>query len=213
MLGGRCADLLGRRRVFLAGTALFSLASLACALADSARACCSARGRSRASAARSSRRRRSRSSRARSRPGPSATAPSACGARWARLGGVLGRAARRRAHPGPRLAGDLRRQRPARRRRDRAGAAPDPGLARGAGTRNFDVAGAVLITASLVSLTFGIVRTDTLGWGSAGVLVPLALGAALLAAFAARRDAGRRRSRSCPCRCSGTPSCGSPTWS
>src|ERR1700722_7390396 len=34
MLGGRCADLLGRRRVFIVGTALFGLASLACALAD-----------------------------------------------------------------------------------------------------------------------------------------------------------------------------------
>src|SRR5881227_960007 len=32
MLGGRSADLLGRRRVFLAGTGLFALA---CALADS----------------------------------------------------------------------------------------------------------------------------------------------------------------------------------
>src|SRR5436309_10243869 len=35
MLGGRSADLLGRRRMFIAGTALFSLSSLACALADS----------------------------------------------------------------------------------------------------------------------------------------------------------------------------------
>src|SRR5271168_910087 len=35
MLGGRCADLLGRRRVFLAGTGLFALSSLVCALADS----------------------------------------------------------------------------------------------------------------------------------------------------------------------------------
>src|ERR1700750_1337989 len=32
MLGGRAADLLGRRRVFLAGIALFTLASLACAV-------------------------------------------------------------------------------------------------------------------------------------------------------------------------------------
>src|ERR1700693_6331225 len=35
MLGGRAADLLGRRRVFLVGTALFSIASLLCALASS----------------------------------------------------------------------------------------------------------------------------------------------------------------------------------
>src|SRR5581483_2201227 len=35
MLGGRCADLLGRRNVFIVGTALFSISSLACALADS----------------------------------------------------------------------------------------------------------------------------------------------------------------------------------
>jgi MFS family permease len=35
MLGGRAADLMGRRRVFLTGTALFSLASLLCALASS----------------------------------------------------------------------------------------------------------------------------------------------------------------------------------
>ncbi len=35
MLGARAADLLGRRRVLLAGTALFALSSLACAVADS----------------------------------------------------------------------------------------------------------------------------------------------------------------------------------
>jgi EmrB/QacA subfamily drug resistance transporter len=35
LLGGRAADLLGRRRVFMAGTALFALASLACGLAGS----------------------------------------------------------------------------------------------------------------------------------------------------------------------------------
>jgi MFS family permease len=51
------------------------------------------------------------------------------------------------------------------------------------GTREFDVMGAVLVTASLAMLTFGIVRTDTLGWGSPGVLTPLAAGLILFAAF------------------------------
>ena len=37
LLGGRAADLLGRRRLFMAGTALFALASLGCGLAGSAR--------------------------------------------------------------------------------------------------------------------------------------------------------------------------------
>ena len=34
-LGGRAADLIGRRRMFLDGTALFSIASLLCAFASS----------------------------------------------------------------------------------------------------------------------------------------------------------------------------------
>ncbi|MGH2887645.1 MAG: MFS transporter, partial [Solirubrobacteraceae bacterium] len=50
---------------------------------------------------------------------------------------------------------------------------------------HFDVLGAVLVTASLVSLTFGIVRTDTLGWGAPGVIAPLIGGVVLLAAFVA----------------------------
>jgi MFS family permease len=55
---------------------------------------------------------------------------------------------------------------------------------RSVGPRHFDVTGAVLVTAGIVGLTYGIVRTDTLGWGSAGVLGPLALAALLLGAFA-----------------------------
>jgi predicted MFS family arabinose efflux permease len=51
--------------------------------------------------------------------------------------------------------------------------------------RLYDVAGALSVTAGLVILTFAIVRTDTQGWGSAQTIALLALGAALLAAFAA----------------------------
>src|SRR4051812_33763694 len=44
LLGGRAADLLGRRRVFVAGTAIFTLASVLCAVADSQGALDAARG-------------------------------------------------------------------------------------------------------------------------------------------------------------------------
>ena len=44
MLGGRSADLLGRRRVFLAGTAMFAVSSLVCALASSRGLLIGARG-------------------------------------------------------------------------------------------------------------------------------------------------------------------------
>ncbi len=50
--------------------------------------------------------------------------------------------------------------------------------------RHFDVAGALLVTLGLIVAVYGIVRSESLGWGSAGVLGPLALAAALLALFA-----------------------------
>src|SRR5438045_8157025 len=43
LLGGRAADLLGRKRMFLAGLVLFSAASLACGLASSTRVLVAAR--------------------------------------------------------------------------------------------------------------------------------------------------------------------------
>jgi Na+/melibiose symporter-like transporter len=52
------------------------------------------------------------------------------------------------------------------------------------GPRHFDVLGAALITFGLSATTFGIVRTDILGWRSLGVLGPLAAGVLALAAFA-----------------------------
>lgn len=49
--------------------------------------------------------------------------------------------------------------------------------------RHFDVAGAVSVTAGLVVLTYGIVRTEVHGWASATTLTTLAVGLVLLAAF------------------------------
>ena len=49
------------------------------------------------------------------------------------------------------------------------------------GERNYDAVGAVTITASMVLLTFGIVRTDVNGWSSAATLLVLGGGLALLA--------------------------------
>ena len=182
MLGGRSADLLGRRRVFLAGTALFSLSSLACALADSRGLLIAARGLQGVSGAVLA-------------PAtlsiitstlPEGPARNRGLAAWGAVGG-LG------ASSGALLGGVL----------TQAFGWPAifavnvplgiivltlglrviPPIAPAEGTRHFDVAGALLVTAALVSLTFGIVRTDTLGWSSPGVLVPLAASLALLAAF------------------------------
>ncbi|HWH95557.1 MAG TPA: MFS transporter [Baekduia sp.] len=51
------------------------------------------------------------------------------------------------------------------------------------GARSFDLAGALTVTAGLVTLTYGIVQTDVHGWGSVRTLVTIALGLALLATF------------------------------
>jgi EmrB/QacA subfamily drug resistance transporter len=53
------------------------------------------------------------------------------------------------------------------------------------GERNYDLLGAVTITTALVLLTYAIVRSDVNGWGSAKTLVPVAVGLVLIAVFAA----------------------------
>jgi predicted MFS family arabinose efflux permease len=49
--------------------------------------------------------------------------------------------------------------------------------------KSFDLAGAVTVTAGLVSLVYGIVRSSESGWGSAEVLGFLGLAAVLLVSF------------------------------
>jgi EmrB/QacA subfamily drug resistance transporter len=182
LLGGRCADLLGRRRVFIAGTALFALSSLACTLAGSrglligARALQGFGGAVLSPATLSILTSSFAEGPARNRALGMWGGMGALGASsGALLGGLLTQGLGWPAIFAINIPLGLlvivygRRVIPAARPRE--------------GTRHFDVAGAVLVTGSLVALTFAIVRTDTLGWGSAGVLVPLAAGLALGAAF------------------------------
>ena len=58
--------------------------------------------------------------------------------------------------------------------------------------RHFDVLGAVLVTGGFGRAVYGIVRTETLGWGSGGVLVPLALGVRPARRVRARRGPRRQ---------------------
>ncbi len=49
--------------------------------------------------------------------------------------------------------------------------------------RHLDLAGAVSVTAGLVALVYGLVRTETYSWGSSEVLLPMASGFVLLGVF------------------------------
>jgi EmrB/QacA subfamily drug resistance transporter len=51
--------------------------------------------------------------------------------------------------------------------------------------RSFDLAGAATVTTGLVVLVYGIVKTQPYGWGSARTIATLAVGAGLLALFVA----------------------------
>ncbi|MDQ0952875.1 EmrB/QacA subfamily drug resistance transporter [Streptomyces phaeochromogenes] len=54
---------------------------------------------------------------------------------------------------------------------------------RAGGGRRIDLPGALLVTAGLATLAYGIVQTEAEGWTSASTLVPLAAGAALIGLF------------------------------
>ncbi len=183
MLGGRSADLLGRRRVFLAGTAMFSLSSLICALAASRGLMIGARGVQGIAGAITSPATLSiitstlPEGRERNRGLALWGAMGALGASsGALLGGILTQAFGWQAifavniPLGAAVVG--------------LGLLAIPSIAPvQTHPRHFDALGAALVTSGLIAVTFGIVRTDTLGWGAAGVVAPLAAGVALLAAF------------------------------
>lgn len=182
MLGARAADLLGRRRVFVAGVLLFTLSSLACALAQSRGMLIGLRalqgfGGGIVSPATLS---------IITSSIPEGAARNRGLGLWGAIGG-LG------ASSGALLGGILtqglgwpaifainvplgllvvalaRRVIPA-----------DPSVAQ---QRHFDVSGAGLVTGGLVALTYGIVQTDVLGWGSPRVDIPIGLAVLLLGAF------------------------------
>ena len=183
MLGGRASDLLGRRRVFLGGTALFVLASLTCAVAGSQAVLLGARALQGVGAAIIS---------------PASLAIIATsfdeGRDRNRALGVWGAMAGLGGSSGVLLGGVLTQgvgwpaifliNVPIGLAVVLLGPRVVPeGRAEGV-TKHFDATGAILVTAGLTALVYGIVRTDTLGWGAPGVLAPLALGVVLLALFA-----------------------------
>jgi EmrB/QacA subfamily drug resistance transporter len=182
LLGGRAADLLGRRRVFIGGLLLFSLSSLIGGLAQSEGMLIAARAAQGLGGAvispatlaiitttfdEGAERNRAL--------GVWAAMGAAGGTAGALLGGVLtdvlswqwvlfinvpiGVAA---AVLAPRYVAEGR---------DRSRA------------RNFDLSGALAVTLGLVAIVFAIVRTDVNGWGSAQTLVVLGAGLALIALF------------------------------
>ena len=182
LLGGRASDLLGRRRVFLAGTALFSLASLVSAVAGSPGVLLGARAVQGVGGAVISSASLAIITSCFEEGAPRNRALGA----WGALGG-LG------ATSGVLLGGVLTQgfgwpaifviNVPIGAAIVLAGPRIVPEGRSALDHRHFDLSGAVMVTVGMVALVYGIVRTDVLGWGSAGVLAPIAAGAALLALF------------------------------
>jgi EmrB/QacA subfamily drug resistance transporter len=182
LLGGRISDLLGRRRVFMAGLVLFAIASLFGGLAGSSGALIAARAVQGVGAAMLS---------------PAAlsivTTTFRDGAERNRALGVWGAVAGSGGAAGVLLGGALT-QGP--------GwewvfwvnvpigiiaAAIAPSLIAESrsesDTRHFDFAGAISVTGGLSLLVYALVDANNAGWGSARTIVLLALSAALLGAF------------------------------
>jgi EmrB/QacA subfamily drug resistance transporter len=184
MLGGRASDLLGRRRVFMGGIALFVLTSLACALARSRGLMIGARTLQGFGAAIVS-------------PASLAIIATAfaegrernraLGA-WGAIGGIG-------ASAGVLLGGLLTQglgwpsifllNLPVGAVVLLLAPALIPSGRNATAARNFDALGATLVTGGLMLIVYGIVSTGTHGWGSTAVLWPIAAGVLALIAFVA----------------------------
>jgi EmrB/QacA subfamily drug resistance transporter len=182
MLGGRSADLLGRKRVFLSGVGLFALSSLICTLASSRGMLIGARtlqGFAGAVVSPATLSIITSSFREGAERNRGLAAWGAIGGLGASSGALLGGFLTQGLGWPAIFAVNV----PLGAIVIVAGLQVIPDDPAHDGERHFDVTGAVLVTAGLVSLTYGIVRTDTLGWGATGVLVPIAAAVVLLAAF------------------------------
>jgi EmrB/QacA subfamily drug resistance transporter len=181
LLGGRAADLLGRRRVFMAGLLIVAVASLAAGFASNQGQLIAAQGL-----------------------GAAVISPSALsivttlfrdGAERNKALGAWGAVAGSAGAAGVLLGGILT---------DGLGwewvlwvnvpvsliaLAFTPGLIpesrSESSTRHFDAAGAVTITAGLSVLAYALLDASTAGWGSTKIITLLALSVALIAAFVA----------------------------
>ncbi len=182
LLGGRAADLLGRRRVFVSGLVLFAAASLVGGLADSQGVLIAARGIQGLGGAVIA----PASLTILTTTFPEGAARNRAVGIWGAMGGAGGAA-------GVLLGGILT---------DLLGwrwilfinvpigliaalcaqrlIAESRNLER---SRSFDLAGALSATLGLSVLVLGIVRTDATGWGSLPTLALMAAGLVLLAAF------------------------------
>jgi EmrB/QacA subfamily drug resistance transporter len=182
LLGGRAADLLGRRRVFVAGLALFALASLAGGLSDSRAVLIAARlaqglgGAVVAPASLSILTSTFTEPRERHRAlGIWGAMGGAGGAAGVLLGGIITQALSWRwilfiNLPIGLLAAFFAQRMLLEGRNENA-------------TRNFDFGGALTATLGLSAIVFGIVRTNSSGWGDATTLLSIGIGVALLLVF------------------------------
>ena len=183
LLGGRAADLLGRRRVFMAGVLLFTAASLGCAVAWSPEALLSARIVQGAGAAIMTPTALSIISTTFSE---GSERNKALGL-WGALGGIGATAAWLIGGPlvdGPGWRWIFFINVPV----GLAGLVLSPLLLRESRAtltrRSYDPAGALTITGAFVLLVYAVVEAPTVGWAEIRTIVPLVGSAVLIAAFA-----------------------------